>query len=159
MISIRPSTASDLAFITATLTREFGSTQIWSRRRAFECVGLPTLIALDAGTPVGLSVHRFEADECELIALVATNPGGGVGSTLLESTRRAAANRNCRRLFLTTTNDNLDALRFYQRRGMKLAALHAGAMNHARSMQPSIPVNGHYNIPMRDDLELEYILQ
>ncbi len=158
-VAIRPSTDADLAFITATLTREFGATQIWSRGRMFEAFPLPTLIADDAGTPLGLAVLRFEHDECELLALVATDQRRGIGSLLLEASRRAAIDRACHRLFLTTTNDNLDALRFYQRRGMKLVALHPGAMDRARRASPAIPAIGHYDIPMRDDLELEYVLK
>jgi len=153
---IRPSTAADRPFISQTLIREFTSTQIWSRRQKFEAMDLPALIAEDRGTPIGLSVYRHDHPEVELLCLVATSHQQGTGSLLLEATRQLAHQLGARRLFLTTTNDNLDALRFYQRRGMRIAAFHQGAMDHARAQTPSIPALGHYNIPMRDDIELEY---
>jgi len=146
-------------FVSATLTREFGFTQIWSRGQMFEALSLPAIIAAEQARSVGVAVLRFESQECELLALVATGQRRGIGTLLLEAARDLAAKRSCRRLFLTTTNDNLDALRFYQRRGMKLVALHPGAMDIARRANPTIPAIGHYNIPMRDDLELEYILK
>ena len=55
-----------------------------------------------------------------------------------------------------TTNDNLDALRFYQRRGFRLVALRPGAVDESRvSLKPQIGVSGDFEIPLRDELELE----
>jgi acetolactate synthase regulatory subunit len=50
----------------------------------------------------------------------------------------------------------VDALRFYQRRGFRLAALHAGAVDDSRArLKPEIPVTGDHGIALRDELELE----
>ncbi len=69
---------------------------------------------------------------------------------------RLAARHGCARLWLITTNDNVDALRFYQRRGFELAALHRRAVDESRSrLKPEIPVAGAYGIPIRDEIELE----
>ena len=60
---------------------------------------------------------------------------------------------------MLTTNDNLDALRFYQRRGFCLAALHPGAIAAARaSLKPALPRVGNHEIPIRDELILEKLL-
>jgi ribosomal protein S18 acetylase RimI-like enzyme len=59
------------------------------------------------------------------------------------------------RLWLVTTNDNLDALRFYQRRGLTLVALRPGAVAVGRKLKSSIPAVGAYGIPLRDELEFE----
>lgn len=54
-----------------------------------------------------------------------------------------------------TTNDNVDALRFYQRRGFRIVAVRTGAVDEARSaLKPGIPHRGHYGIPLRDEIEL-----
>jgi hypothetical protein len=58
------------------------------------------------------------------------------------------------RLRLTTTNDNLDALRFYQRRGFRIMGVRQGAVDDARTLKPSIPAVGNYGIPLRDELDL-----
>jgi len=63
---------------------------------------------------------------------------------------------SCARLWVLTTNDNLDALRFYQRRGFRLARLRAGAVDDARrTLKPEIPVAGDHGIRIRDELILE----
>ncbi|HEX6140904.1 MAG TPA: 2-oxo-4-hydroxy-4-carboxy-5-ureidoimidazoline decarboxylase, partial [Candidatus Limnocylindria bacterium] len=60
------------------------------------------------------------------------------------------------RLWLVTTNDNLDALHFYLRRGMRVAAVHAGAVDRDRALKPEIPrFNGSNGLPIRDLVELE----
>ena len=76
-----------------------------------------------------------------------------------EATAGIARKSNSRRLWLVTTNDNLDALRFYQRRGMCLVRLWVDATTEARrTLKPEIPLTGEYGIPLRDELELELIL-
>ena len=67
-----------------------------------------------------------------------------------------ARRARCRSVQLTTTNDNLDALRFYQRRGFRLVAVRPGAVDDARrTLKPAIPAIGSHGIPMRDELDLE----
>ena len=69
---------------------------------------------------------------------------------------RRARTAGSNRLWLTTTNDNLDALRFYQRRGFRLVVLRAGAVEQARrTIKPELPEVGSYGIPMRDEVDLE----
>ncbi|MFT3891870.1 MAG: GNAT family N-acetyltransferase [Anaerolineales bacterium] len=69
-----------------------------------------------------------------------------------------ARTHNCKRLLLITTNDNLHAIGFYQKRGFQMAAIHRGAVDEARKIKPSIPTIGAHGIPMRDEIELEMVL-
>jgi hypothetical protein len=63
-----------------------------------------------------------------------------------------------RRVWLVTTNDNLDAPRFYQRRGFVISEFRRGALDNARrTLKPQIASVGDYGIPIRDELELEYL--
>ena len=56
---------------------------------------------------------------------------------------------------MVTTNDNLDALRFYQRRGFRLDRLRPGAVDVSRdTLKPEIPRTGEHGIPLRDEVEL-----
>jgi len=73
-----------------------------------------------------------------------------VGSELHAAAFAAASARGLRRVWLLTTNDNLDALRFYQRRGMRIANVH-----RARALKPSIPTVGEHGIEVHDEIELE----
>ncbi|MCX6556890.1 MAG: GNAT family N-acetyltransferase [Candidatus Aminicenantes bacterium] len=106
----------------------------------------------------GLVTFRIEATECEIVSLDAMLPRVGIGTALVEAVAGAALAAGCRRLWLVTTNDNLDALRFYLRRGFRLVAVHPGAVDRARRLKPSIPEKGDFGIPIHDELELERAL-
>jgi GNAT superfamily N-acetyltransferase len=95
-------------------------------------------------------------EQCEVLTLHVTGQWHGVGTALIKAVEQLAAGHRCARLWLITTNDNVDALRFYQRRGFELAAIHRHAVDDSRSrLKPEIPVAGAYGIPMRDEIELE----
>jgi hypothetical protein len=59
---------------------------------------------------------------------------------------------------LTTTNDNLTAQWFYQRRGLQFVVTHRGAVDRARELKPSIPPIGEHGIEIHDELEYELLL-
>jgi len=100
--------------------------------------------------------YIVDRDQCEILTLHTAEQWRGVGTALVGAVERLAAQQGCRRLWLITTNDNLDGLRFYQRRGFRLAALHASAVDDSRArLKPEIPVVGDYGIPLRDELELD----
>jgi GNAT superfamily N-acetyltransferase len=124
----------------------------------------PAVIATDESGPLlGLVTLRFSGGARgakrpvgEVLTLHVRHQWRGTGTLLLEAAVRMALDRGCRRLFLITTNDNTDALRFYQRRGFRLAALHAGAVDDSRrQLKPEIPEMGNHGIRIRDELVLE----
>jgi hypothetical protein len=104
---------------------------------------------------VGVATFHLTDRQCELVTLDALREGQGVGSALLAAVIEKANRQQCQRFWLMTTNDNLRALRFYQRRGMRLVAVHRGAVDDARLINPSIPVVGDHGIAIHDELELE----
>ena len=81
----------------------------------------------------------------ELVAINAFVRHQGIGSALLRSIVDRLEGFEVLRL--TTTNDNLDALRFYQRRGFRLQALRPGAVDAARAYKPTISAVGEHGIP------------
>jgi GNAT superfamily N-acetyltransferase len=117
----------------------------------------PALLAEDeTGELAGVLTYRVSGREWEILTLHATRRWAGVGTALVESLERLAAGQGCRRLWVLTTNDNVDALRFYQRRGFRLTALNPGAVDGARAtLKPEIPREGAYGIPLRDELVLD----
>jgi ribosomal protein S18 acetylase RimI-like enzyme len=117
---------------------------------------LPGLVAVADGRLVGHASYRVADNVCELVSLAADPPGRGVGGRLLEAVCSAARAAGCATVRLTTTNDNLDALRLYQRHGFRLRTLRRGAVDEARrTLKPQIPEVGSFGIPMRDELDLE----
>jgi DNA-3-methyladenine glycosylase I len=89
------------------------------------------------------------------VTLNSLREGIGIGTALLDAVREAARKSGCRRTWLITTNDNLHALRFYQKRGWRLTALHRNALDESRRLKPVIPEIGIDGIPLRDEIELE----
>jgi hypothetical protein len=99
--------------------------------------------------PVGVVLWTTEGDTTELTYLWALEPGTGVGTALVDGMLRRVRPP----IWLVTTNDNVDALRFYQRKGFRLLALRPGAGDTARALKPTIPAASD-GIPIRDELEL-----
>lgn len=154
-VVVRPGNESDAGWLTGVLTSRWGATKIVSRGRTHDASRLPSLVAELDGERLGLATYRVGGKEVELVSLDALVVGRGVGSALLRATVERAAASGCRRLWPVTTNDNLDALRFYQRRGLRIAAIHRGAVDEARRLKPLIPEVGLSAIPVHDEVELE----
>ena len=112
----------------------------------------------DADIWAGLVTYGIVNNECEVISLDGLREGQGFGTMLLGKVIEEARAKNCRRVFLITTNDNLYALGFYQRRDFEISAVHRGAVNESRKIKPQISIIGENHIPLRDEIELEMIL-
>ncbi len=153
--TIRPVERTDRNWIAHFLDKRWGSTRIVSRGQVYLGHLLDGFIAESDGEPVGLVTYRIEDDGCEVVTINSVVEGQGVGGALLEAVRLVAQEAGCRRVWLVTTNDNLPALRYYQRRGFRLAALYPNALEAARRLKPEIPLFGFDNIPLRDEIELE----
>jgi GNAT superfamily N-acetyltransferase len=106
----------------------------------------------------GVVTYSIQGDQCEIMSIDSLREGQGIGTALIDKVVGVARQRGCRRVFLTTTNDNLPALGFYQKRGFELAVLRRGAVNESRKIKPGIPLSGVYGIPLRDEIELEMSL-
>ena len=112
----------------------------------------------DARKLVGLVTYEVVGDQCEVVTLDARTPWIGIGTELMKLLPDVALNAGCKRIWLITTNDNVDAMRFYQKRGYRLAAVHVNAIEYSRSIKPEIPTVGWYGIPIRDEVEFEMTL-
>lgn len=146
--------ADDRAWAEARMDADWGGALQARRGELVDVLALPGFVAEEEGRPLGIATYRDEGDECELAFIEAFERNRGVGTALLEAVIGAAS--RCRRVWVVTTNDNLDALRFYQRRGFHLVVLRAGAVDEARAfLKPAIGPVGSFEIPIRDELELE----
>jgi len=152
---IKPINSTDKAWVTSTLTERWGSPVIITRGVLHQADSLPGFIALLDGNRVGLITYRIANNECEGITLDSFVEGKGIGSALICAVKEAASKQNCKRLWIITTNDNVKALRFYQRHGFTLAALYPNAIEQSRKIKPEIPLIGIDDIPLRNEIELE----
>ncbi|MET9296465.1 GNAT family N-acetyltransferase [Streptomyces sp. NPDC003077] len=136
-------------------TARWGGTVSVSRGVAHDTTALPGFVARRHGRRAGVATYRVDGRECELVTLDSVRQGVGVGSALVDAVVRAARAAGACRLWLVTTNDNVRALRFYQRYGFDLVALHRDAADQSRLLKPTIPALGLDDIPIRHELELE----
>lgn len=132
----------------------FGGDVVVSREVVHRPADLPGFICCEGSERVGLATFQVDGEACELVTLDALCQWCGVGSALLEAVEKAAVGSGCRYLWTITTNDNLDALRFFQRRGFQIQAVRPNGMEAIRRLKPDVPEIGHYGIPVRDEVEL-----
>ncbi|HVP07631.1 MAG TPA: GNAT family N-acetyltransferase [Candidatus Acidoferrum sp.] len=112
----------------------------------------------ESGERIGLITYQMNTGECEIVTLNSSMRQFGIGSALIAAVIEIARAERCRRVWLITTNDNVNAIRFYQLLGFSFAALRVGAIEHSRRLKPSIPLTGRHGIPIRDELEFEFPL-
>ena len=158
MISVRQLTVDDLPRLRAIWKENWGDEFVIAHGVIYYPDTLYGFIALDREEWIGEITYTFSEDECEIVSLDSARQGMGVGTMLIQKVVEEAREKSCRRIFLITTNDNLNALGFYQKRGFELVAVHRGAMNESRKIKPGISLIGANNIPLRDEIELEMIL-
>jgi RimJ/RimL family protein N-acetyltransferase len=140
------------------LKESWGSTKLVSRGIIHNGDQLPGLIAYLEGEPVGLCTYRIDNKECELVSLNSFREKKGVGTDLINRVITVARNAGCFRVWLITSNDNLHALKFYQKFGFRLVAVYPEALDLSRKLKPEIPLVGLDGIPLRDEIELEFRL-
>jgi DNA-3-methyladenine glycosylase I len=155
--SIRPVDENDREWIARFITERWGAEFIVAHHQVYHCKNLPGFVAIQEKDRVGLLTYTIAGDECEIVSLDSTRPRVGIGTRLMDAVKAEALKAGCRRLWLVTTNDNTNALRFYQKRDFVLVKVNRNAIEFARTLK-SIPLIGSEGIPLRDEIELEMIL-
>ena len=107
---------------------------------------------------IGLVTYRITGNEMEILSLDSLRENNGTGTALLHQALSYAKDSGLVRIRLITTNDNLHALRFYQKRGFDIIRFYHNALDEARKIKPEIPLIGIDGIPLKHEIELEYIL-
>ena len=121
---------------------------------AIDPVGLPGWVCADGENIIRLITYRISQSACEIISLNSLHENAGIGNALLKAVEETARLNQCEKVWLITTNDNLRALGFYQKKGYTLTAVFPNAVNESRKIKPSIPLIGLWGIPIRDEIAL-----
>ncbi|MGG3914390.1 GNAT family N-acetyltransferase [Rossellomorea vietnamensis] len=142
--------------ITHFFNQHWGSVEMVISSGVYDCASLDGFAVLNKDNGItGLITYVFKDAECEIISLDSLEEKKGIGTSLMEAVEKVAAQNGCRRITLITTNDNLLALKFYQKRGFRISTIHRDAVEKARRIKPEIPMIGNDGIPIRDEIELE----
>jgi ribosomal protein S18 acetylase RimI-like enzyme len=152
---VRPLQASDHNWIASFVESRWGSEIVVAKGRVIRPAELDGFAAFKEKEPVGLLTYRIEGLDCEIVTIDSTAEGVGIGTALIETVKNIAKAKGCKRVRLITTNDNLKALGFYQRRGFHIIGLYPNAVEASRRLKPQISMKAANGIPIRDELELE----
>lgn len=157
-MQVRPLNQSNHKWAMGLINDVWGSTRIVSKGKVHDTNELPGIVAIHKNNRVGLLIYNIVGNECEIVSLNSLKENIGIGTALLKEIERISALKGCKRLWVITTNDNIDVLRFYQKKGFKIVAIHLGALEKSRRLKPEIPFLGSNDIEIRDEIELEKIL-
>ncbi|MEK4300694.1 GNAT family N-acetyltransferase [Oceanobacillus sp. FSL W8-0428] len=135
--------------------KQWGSPEMVISSGVFDCTTLEGYAVLNKNSEIiGYISYVITDSECEIISLDSIEEGKGIGTALIQAVEHMAKERSCQKIKLITTNDNLHALKFYQKRGYCLSVLLKGAVDRARERKPEIPQLGNEGIPIRDEILL-----
>ena len=148
--TIRDRLDVDLPWIRALLDSRWGGSLVMVHGEAIDVLELPGLVA---GHQAGLATYRVSGAEAELVTLDAVEAGCRVGTQLVDALVERLRRCGVGRLRVTTTNDNISALAFYQKRGFRLERVHVDAMDQTRRLKAGIPLVGSHGIPIRDEID------
>lgn len=104
---------------------------------------------------VGLITYIVYDNILEITSLDSLYQNQGIGSKLVDTVIHEAKERNLQKIVLITTNDNINAIKFYQKRGFDMARLFHNALDISRKLKPEIPLIGENSIPLRHEIEFE----
>lgn len=158
-MKIRKTNISDLEWIRNLFINNWGSDFIVSRGKIQRPENLKGIIAEENEEKIGLATFNIENNEMGLVTIDSLKPKIGIGTLLMNELIKIAKEEKIKRLWLITTNDNLNALRFYQKNNFCLLKIYPGAIVESRRIKPQIPEMGEDGIPIRDEIELEMLLQ
>lgn len=132
----------------------WGSPEMVISSGTYNCSELDGFVFQENNQLLGLVTYVFHDEEVEIISLDSILEGKGIGSLLTKEVEELVQRKGIKTISLVTTNDNLNALKFYQKRGYKIDAVFPNAVEQARKIKPTIPLIGNDGILIRDELRL-----
>lgn len=155
---IRQATKQDNQWLEEIMEKDWGGLPLVIRGKKYYPNALDGLIVEINHEIKGFLYYEIQNNHCEIVVFEIYDKFKGIGTQMLEKLKDIVKNKNCKRIYLQTGNDNMDALRFYQRRGFHICAIHINSIENSRKIKPTIGLIGEYNIPLRDEIDLELFL-
>lgn len=140
------------------IEEQWHTTKMIIRGSEIDMTTVEGLVVLEDDKIIGLITYMFYDDVMEILSLDSLREKQGMGTGLVKKVISIAEESNCKKIVLVTTNDNINALRFYQKRGFDMAHLYRNAVEDSRKMKPQIPLIGENDIPLRHEIEFEMML-
>lgn len=144
--------------ISALIAERWLSTEMILRGQVIDLTPAEGIAVYEQEKLIGLLTYTIRDDLCEILSLDSLLEGRGIASALITQLIAITKQNNCKKNIVITTNDNLHAIGFYQKRGFDMIRLYHNALDTSRKLKPQIPLIGENNIPLRHEIEFEYRL-
>ena len=158
MIRVRPMELADRPWVNRLLEDAFADATVARKGVLIDASVLPGFVATEGGRPVGFLTYDAAHGECEVVAIISVEEGRGIGRALMDAAHEHAVAAGYRRLWVVTTNDNTEVLRFYQLWGTGPCAFYRHGVGRSRRVKPSLPERGADGILLEHELEFELLL-
>ena len=156
VIEVREATAEDRGWMADFIAIDWPGDILVSLGVVHRVANLNGLVAWEGNQRAGLLTWAVKDLDFEVVTLSSASERRGAGTALIKAAIALAGQRNCLRVWLVTTNDNTPAIRFYQRLGMRMVALHRDVVDNQRALlKPTLPLRGLDGMPMHDEIEFE----
>lgn len=143
------------ALVIEFFNEHWGSSEMIVSSGRYNCAELPGLIYMEDEKVIGLLTYIIKDKTIEIFSLDSVIENRGIGTQLMNFLERLAY-KNCMfNIKVITTNDNINALKFYQKLGYRIKEIIPDAVNKARLIKPQIPLQAENGIPIMDEIVLE----
>lgn len=139
--------------VTEFISERWHGTRMLIRGQVIDMTKVDGFVVFNKGAIIGLITYLIEDRICEVTSFDSLLPGSGIGTMLMERVINTAKQKSCTRIQLITTNDNVNAIRFYQKHGFELVGIYLGAIDLERVKKPQIPLIGQNGIPLRHEVD------
>ena len=155
--TIKEKASCDTTEIRRIVEKFWGEDEQLTHDRTYNVPNLSGYIAKSKGALIGF-VSTGEIDDDILIVALGVLPeyqSLGIGKALVKKVEDAAFRMKKKRLFVSTSNDDLPALAFYQSIGFQIYEVKPNviAMKHGKI------ISGIAGLPVRDELRLQKTVQ
>ena len=151
-------TAKNRNIVNNFIAQQWFTTKMIIRGKEIDMTAVEGIFALEDEKIIGLITYIIYEDILEITSLDSLCENKGIGTDLLINVINIAKKNNCKKIVLITTNDNIEAIRFYQKRGFDMICLYRNALDISRKLKPEIPLIGENNIPLKHEIEFEMLL-
>lgn len=157
-LKIRSASPNDTQWLEELMDREWGGLPLVIRGKKYDPTALDGIIAENENGIAGFLFYEVRGSDCEIIVFEVFDQFKGTGTVILDKLKEIAKEKKCKRIYLMTTNDNLDALRFYQKRNFHIIGIHVDSVKISRKIKSTIGMTGNHDIPVRDEIDLECLI-
>ena len=106
-------TKKDEKALSELIKQSWRSDIIVSRGKKYKVEDLEGILAYENEKIIGLGLYYIKNRECEIVLLEALFQKQGIGTKIIEKIKEIAITNKCKRIWLITSNDNINAIKFY----------------------------------------------